>query len=187
MVDPADLPRLAVVPPPNYSGSFELTIRATSREADGESAASQATFHVKVEAVADAPDFTVLNAAGQEDKAISLAGLSGALRDTDGSETLSFVLSGVPAGASLNAGTKQTDGTFLLTPSQLAGLTFTPPPQASGRFTLTLTCVATENTGGTVAHTSVNFSVEVNPVADAGTIQGARMGYEDTAIVLAPT
>lgn len=187
IVSPSDLPRLAVTPPENFSGTFSLTIRATSQETNGETAASEATFRVQVDAVADAPDVTVVNIFGNEDTTISLAGLGGALRDTDGSETLTFVLSGLPAGASLNAGTKQADGSWLLTPAQLNGLTFTPPAQVSGSFTLTLTGISTESSGKTTAHTARDFTISLNPVADAGTISGASTGDEDTSILLNPT
>lgn len=186
IVSPSDLPHLTVTPPQNFSGSFDLTVRATSRETTGETATSEATFRVQVEAVADAPQVNVVDFSGSEDTTIRLTGLGGALLDTDGSESLTYVLSGLPTGAGLNAGTKQADGSWLLTPAQLIGLTFTPPPQASGRFTLTLTGIATENSGGSSASTAVNFTISLNPVADAGTINGASTGDEDTSTPLNP-
>lgn len=186
IVSPADLPRLAVTPPQNFSGQFNLTVRATSQEGNGETATSEATFRVQVDAVADAPDVTVVDFSGNEDRTIRLTGLGGALKDTDGSESLSFVLSGLPDGASLNAGTKQADGSWLLTPAQLNGLVFTPPAQASGTYTLTLTGIAKESAGGSTAFTARDFTISLNPVADGGTISGASMGDEDTAIPLNP-
>ncbi|UVF17498.1 Ig-like domain-containing protein [Microvirga terrae] len=187
IVSPADLPHLEVTPPENYSGTFSLTIRATAQESAGVPITSEASFRVQVGAVADAPEVIVSDATGSEDTTVSLAGLGGSLRDTDGSETLEFVLSGVPAGASLNAGMKQADGSWLLTPAQLTGLTLTPPAQFSGEFTLTLTGVATEKTGGSTARTSADFTVSLNPVADAGTIGGMSAGAEDTSILIKPT
>ncbi|MBO1907015.1 hypothetical protein KHP60_21120 [Microvirga sp. 3-52] len=187
IVSPSDLPHLAVTPPLNFSGTFNLTVRSTTRETNDDTATSEATFRVEVGAVADAPEVTVVDFSGSEDTTILLTGLEGALRDTDGSETLTFVLSGLPVGASLSAGTKQADGSWLLTPAELNGLTFTPPPQASGRFTLTLTGIATESAGGSSAHTAVDFTVSVNPLVDPGTINGASSGQEDTPILLNPT
>ncbi|MGO4525441.1 Ig-like domain-containing protein [Microvirga sp. 2MCAF35] len=186
-VSPADLSRLAVIPPENFSGSFGLTMRATSREANGDTATSEASFRVQVEAVADAPNVTVRDFTGSEDTSIRLSGLGGALVDTDGSESLSYVLSGLPDGASLDAGTKQADGSWLLTPAQLNNLVFTPPANVSGQFTLTLTGIATESVGGSVARTSRDFTIGVNPIADAGTITGASAGNEDAPIQLHPT
>ncbi|WP_114946278.1 Ig-like domain-containing protein [Microvirga calopogonii] len=187
IVAPADLPRLAVIPPENFSGTFGLTMRAITREPNGDTATSAASFRVQVEAVADAPNVTVRDFTGNEDTSIRLTGLGGALVDTDGSESLSYILSGLPAGASLNAGTKQPDGSWLLTPSQLNSVVFTPPPNVSGQFTLTLTGIATESAGGSVARTSKDFTIGINPVADAGTIAGTSVGHEDTPILLNPT
>jgi hypothetical protein len=185
---PADLHHLTITAPENFSGSFELTMRATSREtSNGRTASTQTTFRVHVDPVADAPDVTVVNFSGQEDTAIRLTGLGGALRDTDGSESLSFVLSGLPDGATLNIGTKRADGTWLLTPAQLSEVILTPPANVSGRYTLTLTGVSAERGIELTASTSRDFTVEFNPVADAGTINGTSTGSEDTPIALKPS
>jgi uncharacterized protein YjgD (DUF1641 family) len=186
-VPAGDLAQLSLTPPEHFSGRIELTLRATAQESQGGgTAVVETTFRVQVEAVADAPAVTVMDARGSEDAPVSLAGLGGALRDRDGSESLSFVLSGVPSDATLNAGVRQPDGTWTLTSGELAGLTLTPPGHFSGRYTLTLTAIATESSNGASARTSASFTVEVDPVADAGTIAGASTGQEDTAIVIQP-
>ena len=57
---------------------------------------------------------------------------------TDGSEVLgNLLISGVPAGATLSAGTDQGSGTWLLTPAQLAGLAINLPAGATS-FTLSV-------------------------------------------------
>ena len=57
---------------------------------------------------------------------------------TDGSEVLgNLLISGVPAGATLSAGTDQGSGTWLLTPAQLAELTINLPAGATS-FTLSV-------------------------------------------------
>ncbi|KFG67750.1 Ig-like domain-containing protein [Microvirga sp. BSC39] len=185
-VPASNLAQLSLTPPEHFSGSITLTLRATAHESQGGSASVETTFRVQVEAVADAPTVTVMDARGSEDTPVSLAGLSGALRDGDGSESLSFVLGGVPSDATLSAGTRQPDGTWKLTPDQLAGLALHPPAHFSGSYTLTLTAVATEGSNGSSARTSASFTVGFDPVADAGTISGASTGQEDTAIVIRP-
>jgi len=186
-VAPADLPHLAFIPPVNFSGTVNLRLQATSQELNGSQAIVDAPFQVQVHAVADAPDVTVADAHGYEDKPVSLSDLGGALRDTDGSESLSFVLSGVPAEATLSAGIPLGGGRWALTPAQLEGLTLSPPPQMSGQFTLTLTAIATENEPGVPsARTSATFTVNVDPVVDAGSIGGSSVGSEDTLILLQP-
>ena len=77
--------------------------------------------------MADAPTLTVTSSAtGDEDSAIALT-ITSSLLDTDGSETLSIEITGVPAGATLSAGTDNGGGSWTLTPAELAGLTITPP------------------------------------------------------------
>jgi uncharacterized protein YjgD (DUF1641 family)/CTP:molybdopterin cytidylyltransferase MocA len=187
-VPAADLAQLSLTPPEHFSGPIDLTLRATSLESQGGSTSGvEIPFRVQVQAVADAPSVVVMDARGSEDAPVSLAGLGGALRDGDGSESLSFVLGGVPGDASLSAGTRQPDGTWKLTSADLAGLTLRPPAHFSGSYALTLTAIATESSNGSRASTSASFTVGFDPVADAGTIAGSSTGAEDTAIVIRPS
>ncbi|MBM6582154.1 hypothetical protein ILT44_18285 [Microvirga sp. BT689] len=186
-VPASDLAHLTLTPPKDFAGTIELTLRATAQEqSSGGSTTLETSFRVQVAAVADAPAVIVADARGSEDTPVSLAGLGGALRDGDGSEALSFVLSGVPADASLSAGVRQADGSWKLLPDQLAGLTLRPPAHFSGSYTLTLTAISSESSNGASAKTSASFTVGFDPVADAGTIAGASAGAEDSAIVIRP-
>ena len=74
--------------------------------------------------MADTPILHVASAQGSEDTRIPLAIEAGL---TDTSEILSITIDGVPAGAALSAGAHNADGTWTLTPEQLAGLTVLPP------------------------------------------------------------
>ena len=77
-------------------------------------------------------------ASGNEDTAIALS-ISAAQTDTDGSETLTIKIDGIPAGATLTntAGDTLTisGGSITLTPEQLAGLQITPPANSHADFT----------------------------------------------------
>ncbi len=186
-VAPGDLSGLTLSPPPNFSGRIELTLRATSTEgANGDAAVSETAFSVDVAAVADAPIVAAGNVSGLEDRAIALD-LSAALTDLDGSETLGIVIAGVPNGATLNAGTRGSDGLWRVAPGDLSGLTLTPPANFSGRIGLTLRATATEGANGDAAVSEAAFAVTVAPVADAGSISGWTSGDEDTAIRIRPT
>ena len=70
------------------------------------------------------------------------------LTDTDGSESLSIIISGVPGDGSLSAGIDNGDGSWTLTPAELTGLTFNPPTDYSGTIDLTVTSTSTEAIGG---------------------------------------
>jgi Ca2+-binding RTX toxin-like protein len=75
-----------------------------------------------------------------------------ALADTDGSETLSILVAGVPDGASLSAGHDNGNGTWTLGADDLAGLTITSPDAAS--FSLAVTATASEANGSTAESTA---------------------------------
>ncbi|WP_168220424.1 Ig-like domain-containing protein [Azospirillum thermophilum] len=179
---PADLEGLSLAPPADYSGTLALTVAATA--ADGDSRATRrAELAVTVTPVADAPVLAAADTSGAEDSAIPLD-LSAALADTDGSESLTVTITGVPADASLSAGTKNADGTWTLTAVQLDGLTLTPPANFSGDIALGVTATATEQGGGSVIATAA-LTVTVTPVADLPTLSVRdAAGDEDTAIAL---
>ena len=180
----ADLGGLTVTPPANSNQDFQLTVTATATEASsGDTASTVASFTVDVRGVADAPTLSVGDVSGAEDAAIALD-LTAALADADGSETLTLTVSGMPEGAVLSAGTDNGDGTWTLTPAQLAGLTLTPAGNYGGSFDLSVTATATENDGDT-ASTTVGFTVSVAGGADAPTLEvAAAEGTEDRAIAL---
>ncbi|MBN8196080.1 Ig-like domain-containing protein [Thalassospira povalilytica] len=174
-----ELAGLTITPPEDFSGSFDLTVTATS--SDGADTASIAdTLSVTVDPVADAPTLSVDPASGNEDSAIALDITAGL---TDADETLSVTISDIPAGATLSAGTVNPDGTVTLTASELAGLTITPPEDFSGSFDLTVT--ATSSDGADTASIADTLSVTVDPVADAPTLSvDPASGNEDSAIAL---
>ena len=125
---------------------------------------------VSVAAAADAPSITTGPASGDEDTTIALD-IAASLGDVSGSEVLSVTVAGVPAGASLSAGTDNGDGTWTLTAADLGGLTITPPPDSSADFTLQVGATATKidpDSGvQTTATTSGSIGVTMRPVADA--------------------
>ncbi|MCC4242762.1 hypothetical protein, partial [Thalassospira povalilytica] len=96
-----ELAGLTITPPEDFSGSFDLTVTATS--SDGADTASITdTLSVTVDPVADAPTLSVDPASGNEDSAIALDITAGL---TDADETLSVTISDIPAGSTLSAGT----------------------------------------------------------------------------------
>ena len=153
---------LTLTPPSDSDADFTLTVTSTSTDG-GDTAQTVDTFDVTVTAVADAPTVTANDVAGNEDTAIALD-VTSALSDTDGSETLSVVVSGVPTGASLSAGTDNGDGTWTLTQGQLTGLSITPPADSDADFTLTVTSTSTD--GADTAQT-----VNLTAVADVPTVR----------------
>ena len=95
--------------------------------------------------------------------------ISAALGDLDGSENLTITIDGLPADATLSAGTDNGDGSVTLSQAELAGLTITSPANA-GTFQLTVTARATDtdsdtgqqSTAVTAALSTVMITVSVD-------------------------
>lgn len=186
-LSPADLNGLKVFPAPNSDEDFTLKFEVTSHDPNGSTATTVVSVPVTVDAVADMPTLSAGNVTGAEDSAIGLD-IKSALTDTDGSETLTVTITGVPTGATLSAGHANPDGSWTLNAGDLKGLSITPPENFSGDINLTVTATATENVNGSkeltldnnVASTSTNITIHVDPVSDAGSVVvGAGQGYED--------
>ncbi|CAA7612030.1 hypothetical protein MTBLM5_10294 [Magnetospirillum sp. LM-5] len=154
-----------------------------------ENVSDPATLTLKVNPVADAPTLSV-SGVGVEDKWAALS-ISTALTDTDGSESIAAIyVSGIPAGASLSAGTLLAAdetladgttiipaGTWKLASGDLAGLKVTNlPTDSDADFTITVKSVAVENAAGTpasgkIAVTTANATVTVFGDADKPTVR----------------
>jgi hypothetical protein len=120
----AQLAGLSLTPAAHDDSDFDLIVTATTSE-EGTTATSSAGFVVNVSGVADAPLVTVSDATGLEDQAIALD-ISTEFVDLDGSEDISVVISGVPEGARLSAGSDNGDGSWSLNTRQLRRLKITP-------------------------------------------------------------
>ncbi|MBO6520414.1 MAG: DUF642 domain-containing protein [Rhodospirillales bacterium] len=180
---PAQLENLTITPPADSNEDFQLEITATSTEEDGTTASTTASLSVGVTGVADAPSLNVSDASGLEDLLVPL-NISSNLADTDGSETLSITITGMPVGAMLSAGTKNPDGSWTLSGQDLDGLNLVPAADASGNFSLTVTATSTENDGDTSSVTGL-MNINLGAVADVPTlVLHDAAGFEDDAIPL---
>ncbi len=97
---------------------------------------------------------------GAEGSSVKLSAITTALTDTDGSESLSLKLSGMPVGSVLTDGAGHTftvtatNGEANVTGWSLGSLTVTPPSYYNGQFNLTVTSTSTEALGGSASSTS---------------------------------
>ncbi|WP_438280496.1 immunoglobulin-like domain-containing protein, partial [Pseudomonas alabamensis] len=102
---------------------------------------------------------------GPENGSVKLVGIGTALTDTDGSESLSVKLSGIPAGAVLsdNAGHSVTVGSTAVdvTGWNLSNLAIKPPAYYFGQFDVKVTSVSSESVGGSTATTEGTLKVKV--------------------------
>lgn len=158
-------------PAADWSGADSFVVHIT----DPSGASVTQTIRIGVDAVADAPSLSTADTiiglakpvAGSEigdvivgnvtpATAVIPLNVSAALRDTDGSESISISIAGLPEGATLSAGARQPDGSWLLTAADIDGLSLTAPTGSD--LTLTVTATATE-ANGSAASTSSSLLV----------------------------
>ncbi|MCE1116558.1 immunoglobulin-like domain-containing protein, partial [Pseudomonas sp. NMI795_08] len=108
-----------------------------------------------------------LNEGGENGAPVKLVGISTNLTDTDGSETLSVKLSGIPTGSVIadNAGHTFTVGSSAVdvTGWNLGSLTIKPPAYYAGSFDVKVSSTSTESVGGSTATNDATIKVTVYP------------------------
>ncbi|MCB9987990.1 MAG: type I secretion C-terminal target domain-containing protein [Rhodospirillales bacterium] len=148
-------------------------------------------FDILVDAVADTPDVDASGIVGLVNTALDIEA-SASVTDTDGSESIAgFIISGVPAGFSLNVGTDNLDGTWSVDPADIAALQITAPTDFVGSLNLTVTAIAEETTlsdlepdfTDNVATNDVDIKVQWLPVSHDPILSvGDQIVDEDSTI-----
>ncbi|MGL4634882.1 MAG: Ig-like domain-containing protein, partial [Beijerinckiaceae bacterium] len=173
-------------PPSDFSGVTTFTYTFTDPVTN---ARVEAKVTLVVGPLADAPVVSAPSSpfTTDEDTAITLTGLSGTLKDTDGSEVITYRIDGVPPGSTFNGvGTNIGNGVWIFSAEDLASpLVFVPPTNKHGTFDMTFSAIATEKANGETAVTAKPFTIVVEAQADTPlpTI-AAIAGNEDTPFVV---
>jgi hypothetical protein len=120
---------------------------------------------------------------GFEDSAIRLSAVSAALTDTDGSETLSVAIVGLPVGATLTDGSMSFTATQGSTTADVSGwnlgsLSLVPPTDFYGSIDLLVVARAAESANGDQASTAASLTVTVLAVNDAPVAADASFTVE---------
>ncbi len=145
----------------NGPGSLTVSVDDLGNSGFGGPQTSTTTIPIAITAVADAPTLTVANARGSDGNPIPL-GIVATRANGASTEVLSVILAGVPAGATLSAGTDLGQGQWQLSPQQLANLTLVAPN--SGTYPLTVTATATEPSNGSTATTVSPLTLTVDNI-----------------------
>ena len=177
-----DLSGLTITPPVDSDVDFDLSVSAISTEAQNStSAVTSGPVSVIVSSAADLPTLTVENASGDEDAVIPLVITAAAANVQD---VLTVEVSGLPAGATLSAGTDGGNGTWVLLPQDLAGLSVTSPDRDAA-FVLNVTAIATDPSSGNQAMQSATLTVELNAINDppVHTVPAEQTTSEDGSLV----
>ena len=156
---------LSLIPTSNYSGALSLTVDAKAYSGGELVAETTKSLNVAVDAIADAPLLSGSSSyACQADGLTSYVmplDITASLTDLDGSESLTVTVAGLPAGATLSAGTHNADGSWTLTPAMLAGLQLTLPSSVTNSFNFNVTATSHEVSNGSTASVSQTDNVTV--------------------------
>jgi hypothetical protein len=182
-VTQGDLASLEMVVP-GGTGEFDLSVSVTATDTGGDTETTTVTL--RHDPVAGDVTLTTSDAAVSEDQSVALD-VSATLADTDGSETLSITISGIPSGATLvnsDGALTVSGGSVTLTADQLDGLAITPPADSGDDFQLTVTTVNTESMGGATNTETATIDVSVTAVADAPTLDASvGSGTETNGVI----
>ncbi len=108
---------------------------------------------------------------------IATLDVSALVTDTDGSESIqSVVISGVPAGGELSAGTDNGDGSWTLSDIDLGGLILTLPIDVTDDIELTVTATSIEASNGDTETAQTTFTVSARPSSGATVVGDTGVG-----------
>ena len=164
-----NLSQVTIKPALHDDTDLQLTIVAVATEQDsGDSATASGTTEVIVRAVADTPTVTVTSPVTVVEDSVAGLTIAGLLADLDGSESISYQISGMPIGSSLNQGMSLGAGLWRLISPELTGLSIRPAANSALDFTLSVAAVAEEmNDGGAIAYSNPQpILIRVDGVAD---------------------
>jgi len=138
---------------------IDLLIKASAFGDQGQMAVSVAHLLVEVDPAVVVPVEVASDSVKEKDYSIPLttdASLVGSVDDL-------FIITGVPVGATLSAGCDQGGGAWLLSATQLQGLTLTPPQDFFGDFNIRVQVIPTELDGKTpIATQDISFCVNAD-------------------------
>jgi len=165
-----------------------------STEGENGDVAEQSTeMLVQVDAVADKVNLNLQQITSgeenlvtvSEDPGFALLDIASEFIDNDGSETVHYIVDGLPVGTSLNQGELLADGSWKLLTDELENLSINLIEHSDDDFTLRVTAVTTENENGDQEFTSRDVEVQIESVADFATLEVSDViGTENSFISL---
>jgi alpha-tubulin suppressor-like RCC1 family protein len=167
----SELQHLTFTPPLNDADDLTLYLSAMSTETStGQSATATQTIHVTVLAQADPPIYTIPHTIYGNSDVYFPMNMVALRTDVDGSETLNLIVSNMPTGSKLSAGTDNGDGTWTVAENDIAELQFIPPHQDDSDFTLTITLLVTETNDNSTWRKDFTMNVVVTGYRISGNV-----------------
>jgi hypothetical protein len=171
------------------TGLQTYTFNVTANSASGK---SRLQFHsVDCDSYGGVIDNVRLQGIGYAENTAVPFQVGAALSDIDGSEQLAISVKGVPAGARLTDGVHTFSATAGSTVADITGwnlgsLSFLPPQEAGGTFSLLVVATSSETATGGTASIVVTLPLKIIATNDAPVAQASTVtGKEDAAYVFA--
>ncbi len=178
---PEELAGLTITPPSDSDVDFQLTVTAIATESNPTTSDttvatatsdSQAVIDVEVIAVADAPIVTAPTSviAGEGVASVPFS-VSAELADTDGSESITLMISGIQNGATLTDGvntytSRSNNGRVDITQWDWENLTIAASDAPPRDFVMSITATASESAEPSRSTTTQSIAVDVYNVND---------------------
>ncbi|WP_415397489.1 Ig-like domain-containing protein [Sulfurimonas sp. CS5] len=174
----------------------DFTIKVTTystEDENGDIAEQSIEMLVQVNAVADKVDLNLQQITSgeenlmtvSEDPGFALLDIASEFIDNDGSETVHYIVEGLPVGTSLNQGELLSDGSWKLLTNELENLSIDLIEHSDENFTLRVSAVTTENENGDQEFTSKDVEVQIESVADFAILEVSDVtGTENSFINL---
>ncbi|RXK13690.1 hypothetical protein CP985_13280, partial [Malaciobacter mytili LMG 24559] len=190
-----DLNFLTITPKTHDATDFTIKVTALTKENENNSIAQiSKELEVKVNAVADNVELNLFQKTTSgmdcvvsvtEDPGFAYIDIASEFIDKDGSESLYYLIEGLPQGTSLTAGEEQSDGSWKLLPTQLEELSINLVENSDENFTLKVTAVTTEAENTHQTFTSKDVEVRIQSEADFANLEVSdTKGYQNSFIPL---
>ncbi|MCT7567409.1 Ig-like domain-containing protein [Aliarcobacter butzleri] len=172
---PHELNNLTITPSLHDAKDFTIKVTAYSTESENSDVASiSKEIFIEVNAVADEVilnTFQTLNnkdslIEATEDVSIMMIDISSTFIDKDGSETVHYLIEGLPEGISLNNGVEIEKGTWKILPTQLDSLGMFFKKNSDEDFRIKVSAITTEAENEHQQYTSKFIDVVIDSVAD---------------------
>ncbi|MBF0451908.1 MAG: tandem-95 repeat protein, partial [Candidatus Magnetomorum sp.] len=167
----SELVQLTFTPPLNDDSDLNLYMSATATEkSTSQSASATQTLQINVLAMADPADYTIPQTIYGNSDVYFPMNMMALRTDVDGSETLRLIVSNMPAGAKLSAGTDNGDNTWTVAENEIPGLQLIPPHQDDSEFRLAITILMTESNENSIWRKDFSLDVIVTGYQISGNV-----------------
>ena len=174
-LEPSDLAFLTITPKEHDAQDFTIKVTAYTRELENNDLAEiSKDILVEVQAVADKVIINTLQTfngsedliVGTEDSSIVYFDLSSSFIDEDGSESIHYIIEGLPEDTRLNKGVELEEGKWKLSVGDLENIGLFLKENSDENFRIKVSAITTEEENNHQEITTKFLDVHINSVAD---------------------